>query len=80
MKGPVACSHTYIQPLVKQLIHLLSSLIYLCDIGQPNGIGHNANTCNENLSSSPEQPWEFIHQSSDEALHCAELQTTLMVS
>lgn len=51
--------------------------MYLCDIGQPNGVGHNANTCNENLSSVPEQPRELIHQSSDEALHCAELQTNV---
>ena len=47
---------------------------YLCDVGQTNEIGHEADSGDEQLPPAPELPRELVHQGGDEALHGAELQ------
>lgn len=45
----------------------------LCDVRQADDVGDQADNSNEELSSASESPGKLIHQSSDEALHRAEL-------
>lgn len=55
------------------------NLLYLCDIWQTDGVGHNAHACDEDLPPLSEHPGELVHQSSNEALHRAELQIHITI-
>lgn len=50
------------------------SLNYLSDVGEADYIRHDAHAGNENLSSFPQERWELVHQSRDEAFQRTELQ------
>lgn len=55
-------------------LDFLGFSFYLCDVGESNDIGHNANSSNEYLSAFSEDVREFIHQRGDESFHSAELE------
>ena len=48
--------------------------MHLRDVGQADDVRDEADAGDEDLSSSPESPWELVHQGSDESLHGAELE------
>lgn len=47
--------------------------MHLCDVGDADDEGHQADKQDEDLLPLPQHQGIFIHQSGDEAFHCAEL-------
>lgn len=47
--------------------------MYLCDVGETDDEGDETDNEDEDLLPLPQHQGIFIHQSCDEAFHCAEL-------